>query len=463
MLWDASADDLILGGAAGLSVNSTALVTGVLTANGGAVFNEGGADVDFRVESDTNSHMLFVDAGNDRVGVGTGASSPFTTLQVGARTGAGTTNPNTGSVLSVSKDGATGIDLGGNVNAGAVVGAINWVNYYGVGNYNTARIDTYAQGNSNSGELRFWTASIASSPTERMSIGPTGGLITTPAAGGDAVFNEGGVNADFRVESDTDTHMLFVDAGANHVGIGTSSPGHPLSIRHSDKADPQIHLETASYGSNYGVKILAASTNEAGTVSSFSNIHKTTASINGRSDVLQHISFVSNTVAADFQKFNCGGTTQLTISGGGSVTVAGALSKGSGSFKIDHPLPAKTETHNLVHSFIEGPQADNIYRGKVTLVDGSATVNIDTVSGMSEGTYVLLNTNTQCFTSNESGWTAVKGSVAGNILTIEAQEFCSDTISWMVVGERHDQHMLDTKWTDENGKVIVEPLKELEL
>jgi hypothetical protein len=147
----------------------------------------------------------------------------------------------------------------------------------------------------------------------------------------------------------------------------------------------------------------------------------------------------------------------------GSVTVAGALSKGSGSFKIDHPLPAKTETHNLVHSFIEGPQADNIYRGKVTLVDGSATVNIDTVSGMSEGTYVLLNTNTQCFTSNESGWTAVKGSVAGNILTIEAQEFCSDTISWMVVGERHDQHMLDTKWTDENGKVIVEPLKELEL
>ena len=82
---------------------------------------------------------------------------------------------------------------------------------------------------------------------------------------------------------------------------------------------------------------------------------------------------------------------------------------------------------------------------------------------MSEGTYVLLNTNTQCFTSNESGWTAVKGSVSGNILNIEAQESCSDTISWMVVGERHDQHMLDTKWTDKKGKVIVEPLKELEV
>jgi hypothetical protein len=146
----------------------------------------------------------------------------------------------------------------------------------------------------------------------------------------------------------------------------------------------------------------------------------------------------------------------------GSLSVSGSFSKGSGSFKIDHPLPAKTETHHLVHSFIEGPQADNIYRGKIDLVDGSATVNIDTATGMTEGTYVLLNTNTQCFTSNESGWTAVKGSVSGNTLTITAQESCTDTISWMVIGERQDQHMIETEWTDDNGKVIVEPLKELE-
>jgi hypothetical protein len=150
----------------------------------------------------------------------------------------------------------------------------------------------------------------------------------------------------------------------------------------------------------------------------------------------------------------------LRLTNAGDLTVAGALSKGSGSFKIDHPLPAKTETHNLVHSFIEGPQADNIYRGKVDLVAGSATVNIDTVAGMTEGTFVLLNTNISCFTSNESGWDAVKGSVSGNILTISCQNTSSTaTVSWLVIGERHDQHMIDTDWTDENGKVIVEPLK----
>jgi hypothetical protein len=33
----------------------------------------------------------------------------------------------------------------------------------------------------------------------------------------------------------------------------------------------------------------------------------------------------------------------------------------------------------------------------------------------------------------------------------------------MVIGERKDKHMYDTDWTDENGKVIVEPLKPVEL
>jgi hypothetical protein len=59
---------------------STALVTGVLTANGGAVFNETGADVDFRVESDTVDHALFVQGSDGFVGIGT--SSPVDLLHV---------------------------------------------------------------------------------------------------------------------------------------------------------------------------------------------------------------------------------------------------------------------------------------------------------------------------------------------------------------------------------------------
>ena len=141
-----------------------------------------------------------------------------------------------------------------------------------------------------------------------------------------------------------------------------------------------------------------------------------------------------------------------------SVTVYGSLTKGSGSFRIPHPLAGLSTTKDLVHSFIEGPQCDNLYRGKVDLVDGTATVNLDTKSDMTAGTFVALNRDVQCFTTNESGWTAVKGSVSGNILTITAQDnSCTDTISWMVIGERQDDTIKSSNLTDANGKLIMEP------
>ena len=142
------------------------------------------------------------------------------------------------------------------------------------------------------------------------------------------------------------------------------------------------------------------------------------------------------------------------------LSVTGALSKGSGSFKIDHPLPAKTDTHHLIHSFIEGPRCDLIYRGTVTLVDGTAQVDLDDAAGMTSGTWVLLCRDEQCFTSNETGWQHVRGTVSGSTLTIDCEEaICTDTVSWMVVASRKDQHIMETDWTDEDGYPIIEPLK----
>ena len=49
--------------------------------SGGAVINEDGNDVDFRVESDTNANMLFVDGGNNRVGIGDDAPNRLLQLK----------------------------------------------------------------------------------------------------------------------------------------------------------------------------------------------------------------------------------------------------------------------------------------------------------------------------------------------------------------------------------------------
>jgi len=145
------------------------------------------------------------------------------------------------------------------------------------------------------------------------------------------------------------------------------------------------------------------------------------------------------------------------------VYVTGTLSlSGNKSFRIPHPLSELSETKDLVHAAIEGPQSDLMYRGKVDLVNGTATVNIDTKSGMTEGTFDVLNRDVQCFTTNETGWINVKGSVTGNKLTIVAEDnSCTDTISWMVIGERKDNDIVSSVTTDDNGSLIVEPDKQV--
>ena len=310
------------------------------------------------------------------------------------------------------------------------------------------------------------------------------------------VINDGGANYDFRVEGDTDANLLFVDASTERVGVRTNSPELTFSVAGNigmrGTTDHRLTLNSqGTVGTNNSNWIRAATTNvlynSAGGSHSWeiSGTERMRIDSSGNFLVGTATSRGKITVDGGVRVGSTAATTGITATGGldivcgagsfsivcyddntlgtanFSVSRTGALSKASGSFKISHPLPEKSETHYLVHSFVEAPQADNIYRGKVELVAGRAEVNIDSVAGMTEGTFVALNREVQCFTSNESDWDAVRGSVNGNILTIECQNAESTaTISWLVIGERKDQHMYDTDWTDENGKVIVEPLKE---
>ena len=121
-----------------------------------------------------------------------------------------------------------------------------------------------------------------------------------------------------------------------------------------------------------------------------------------------------------------------------------------------------TDTHDLVHSFVEGPRADLIYRGSVALSGGSASVDLDEEVGLTDGTWELLCRDPQVFLQNEDGWSALKGSVSGSTLIISCEDTNStDTVSWLVVAERQDEHMKEsgTDWTDDDGRPILEPLK----
>jgi hypothetical protein len=219
-------------------------IDGALTQDGGAVFNEAGADADFRVESSGNANMLFVDGGENAVGIGT--------IPPAWRAGLADVGFNVG--VNAALYDQTG---------GSVFLVNNW--YRADDNTLTYRNTNEAQYMSmEAGEFSFANAASGSAGaaitfTERMKIDASGGLITNPAAGGHAVFNEGGVDADFRVESDANTHALFVQGSDGNVGIGVSVPTYKLNV--SAAAGAQNIFQAGQSGISNGLSITSDGTN----------------------------------------------------------------------------------------------------------------------------------------------------------------------------------------------------------
>ena len=222
------------------------------TAGGHTVFNNGAVDSNFQVKSDGNASMLFVDGGLNKVGIGTSSlDSNSTPLSLGSRTGSalnyinGSTNTistSTGIFVSHSESGTSnssmGLQLANNENtADAKSPVIAFSAKSASNNYQHVYATIYgekvgngADTNWNTGRLVFGVSDGTGSD-DRMILNQVGGLSLYPNDGGHAVFNEGSSDADFRVESNGNTHMLFVDGGNDRVGIGTSSPQEKVHLK----------------------------------------------------------------------------------------------------------------------------------------------------------------------------------------------------------------------------------------
>lgn len=128
---------------------------------------------------------------------------------------------------------------------------------------------------------------------------------------------------------------------AGDVGIGTTTPGAKLHVNGAVAAG-------SISGSNLSVTNAAPTT-----VANFTNDGASPATI-------QATNLAVNGKAGQFN---------------GNVEVTGSLSKGSGDFKIDHPLDP--ENWYLRHSFVESPDMMNVYNGNVvTDAQGYATVEL---------------------------------------------------------------------------------------
>lgn len=142
---------------------------------------------------------------------------------------------------------------------------------------------------------------------------------TTPAGGGqtlrfviystgNVVINEPGVDADFRVEGDTDTNLLFTDASTDRVGIGTATPAAKLHVNGAAQIDGTLTLSAQNIATDTttGMKVGTATTQKLGFYNATPVVQP--------SAYTQTYTTASKTMPA---------TTQLTTPAGGIGTAAG--------------------------------------------------------------------------------------------------------------------------------------------
>ena len=117
-----------------------------------------------------------------------------------------------------------------------------------------------------SGSSTLSTTSISSADINAGTIDATAiggstaaaGSFTTLNTSGAVVFNDAGADVDFRVEGDADTHVLFVDASQDNVGIGNNGPEQKLGI--ISAANDKVLISAYHPGAAYTSTIIGAQT-----------------------------------------------------------------------------------------------------------------------------------------------------------------------------------------------------------
>jgi hypothetical protein len=116
-----------------------------------------------------------------------------------------------------------------------------------------------------------------------------------------------------------------------------------------------------------------------------------------------------------------------------NLHVNGSVSKGGGSFEIDHPLDPANKI--LFHSFVESPDMMNIYSG-IARLDASGTANIDLPKWFEALNRDFRYQLTALDTPQPGLF--VSRRIEGNRFTV-AGGVPGAEISWQVTGVRHDR------------------------
>jgi len=331
---------------------------------------------DLDVDGTTNLDVVDID----------GAVDMASTLNIGGTTNDGTT------LTQITQSGTgRGLAINRNV-ASATRAMVGLAQLSGSGG--TQAVLDVQQAVSSSRAIKV----TADGSTDRFSVYGTGALVTTPPAGGHAVFNEGGVDVDFRVKSNGNAHMLFVDGGNDTVAIGTDDTNF----------DPVAdNLIVGTGGGSNGITIYTGSS--AGSKGSI--FFADTAAGDAANSRKGQISYEQNN---EIMTFFTNNSLALTLALNGSATIANGLTLTDGDLVVanTHGINfaatgdgAGTDTSETLHDYEEGTFTPLLSNAKPSggSVTFSSQIGVYTKIGnvVSFSLSVLANGSTIESSSNE--------------------------------------------------------------
>lgn len=145
---------------------------------------------------------------------------------------------------------------------------------------------------------------------------------------------------------------------------------------------------------------------------------------------------IYNADSTGVHAFRNKGLDKMVIYSNGDVEIAGNISKGGGSFKIDHPLDP--ENKYLYHSFVESPDMMNVYNGNIiTDAQGKAIVELPSY-------FSVLNRDFryQLTVIGEFAQAIIAEEIENNQFTIKTDK-PDVKVSWQVTGIRKDPYAVE--------------------
>ncbi len=234
--------------------------------------------------------------------------------------------------------------------------------------------------NANTGNVGIGTSVFLTS--EKLHVKHSNAVIRMESSNQDAymsVYNDAGSGP---------TYLGYFGAfnGTNDIDIGTSGLGGNLNLvtnalpRFIIAPDGRAGLGSTASNSGLNVKgitgdVIALRVANPSDVSTFQVGNSGHVGLN---QWWSNVTMNVRGITGDdwyFRVEDPAGTSLFNVLSSGNVSVTNNLSKGGGSFKIDHPLDPTNK--NLYHSFVESPDMMNIYNGNINLdANGEAVVNM---------------------------------------------------------------------------------------